>query len=120
MTANTLTGSVAVRPTAKPALPALIATLDPDHDDIIRIDQGVLHVKIDSCDVPSGFHATVSQALTDFCEKHASAAAVFDYDGATMVVGPSAQARKDAHVAWLASRINALSEQLTQVLAEKP
>ena len=112
-----LHGRLAVRASARTALPALIKALDPDRDDIVRIVDDVLEIKLDRCDEPAGFHAIACKLLADFGERHGTAAAVFDYDGTTVVVGPSAQQRKEVHVAYLASRIQALSEELTQVLA---
>ena len=117
MTAISLHGSVPVKPSAKRALPALVTALDPDHDDIITIKDDVLTVNIGSCDVPAGFHATACKAIQDFCEKHAANGAIFDYDGSALVVGPDSRAKKDAHAAYLVSRIRALSEELEHLMA---
>lgn len=115
--AISLHGRVPVKASARKALPALVSLLDPDADDIVAIKEDVLTVHIGSCDVPAGFHATACKAVSDFCEKHAAQGAIFDYDGSALVVGPSARARKDAHAAYLISRIEALTAELKGLMA---
>lgn len=116
MTTISLHGSVAVKASARKALPALVSVLDPDADDVIVITDDVLTVNIGSCDVPAGFHATACKAITEFCEKHAANGAVFDYDGSALLVGPGSRAKKDAHAAYLIGRIRALSEELENLM----
>ena len=114
--AISLHGRVPVKASARRALPALVSVLDPDSDDIITIDKDILTVNIGSCDVPAGFHATACRAISEFCEKHAAEGAIFDYDGSHLVVGPSAQAKKDAHAAYLVARIEALTAELKNLI----
>lgn len=117
-TTISLHGRVAVKASARRALPALVSVLDPDADDVITIDQDVLTVNIGSCDVPAGFHATACKAIADFCEQHAAAGAIFDYDGSTLVVGPSTRAKRDAHASYLISRIEALTTELKNLMSK--
>lgn len=116
-TSISLHGRVPVKASARRALPALVSVLDPDSDDVITIDKDILTVHIGSCDVPAGFHATACKAISDFCEKHAAAGAIFDYDGSALVVGPSAQAKKDAHASYLIARIEALTAELKGLMS---
>ena len=116
MTSISLHGRVPVKPAAQKSLKTLIATLQPDSDDVVAIEQGVLNIQIGNCDAPNGFHEIACQAVAAFCEKYATAGAVFDFDGSALVVGPGAQAKKDAHAAHLVSRIEALTSELDRVL----
>jgi hypothetical protein len=117
MNSISLHGKVAVKPSARKALSKLAATLQPDNDDIIKIEDNILIIHIGNCDAPSGFHETACNAVSEFCEKHAAAGAVFDLDGSTLVVGPGPQAKKDAHAAHLLRRIQGLTSELERVLA---
>ena len=116
MTSISLYGRVPVKPSAQKSLKTLIATLQPDSDDVIAIEQGILNIQIGNCDAPSGFHAIACNAVAAFCEKYATAGAVFDFDGSALVVGPDPQARKDAHASYLSDRIRALKSELERVL----
>lgn len=116
MTSISLHGRVAVKPTARKALSKLIDVLQPDSDDVVAIDNDVLNVQVGNCDAPRGFHETACKAVSDFCEKYATAGAVFDFDGSSLVVGPGPQARKDAHAAYLVGRIQALTAELDRVI----
>jgi hypothetical protein len=116
MTSISLHGRVAVKPGAHRSLKTLIATLQPDSDDVIAIEQGILNIQIGNCDAPSGFHEIACNAVAAFCEKYATAGAVFDFDGSALVVGPGPQARKAAHASYLAGRIHALTSELERVL----
>ena len=117
MTSISLHGRVAVKPAAQKSLKTLIATLQPDSDDVIAIEQGILHIQIGNCDAPSGFHEVACNAVAAFCEKYATAGAVFDFDGSALVVGPGPQARRDAHASYLVGRIQALTSELDRVLS---
>lgn len=116
MTSISLHGRVPVKPAARKALPKLIDLLQPDRDDIISIEDNVLNVQVGNCDAPRGFHETACKAVSEFCEKYATAGAVFDFDGSSLVVGPGGQAKKDAHAAHLVARIQALTAELDRVL----
>ena len=116
MTSISLHGRVPVKPTARKALSKLIDVLQPDSDDVVEIEDDVLSVQVGNCDAPRGFHETACRAVSEFCEKFATAGAVFDFDGSSLVVGPGAQARKDAHAAYLVGRIQALSAELDRVI----
>lgn len=116
MTSISLHGRVPVKPAARKALSKLIDVLQPDSDDVVAIDNDVLNVQIGNCDAPRGFHQTACRAVSEFCEKYATAGAVFDFDGSSLVVGPGAQARKDAHAAYLIGRIQALTAELDRVI----
>lgn len=116
MTSISLHGCVTVKPAARKALSKLVAQLQPDHDDVVTIEDDVLTVHIGNCDAPRGFHETACRAVSDFCEKYATAGAVFDFDGSSLVVGPGGQAKKDAHAAHLVARIQALTAELDRVL----
>ena len=116
MTSISLHGRVPVKPAARKALSRLLAQLQPDHDDLVAIEDDVLIVHIGNCDAPNGFHETACRAVSEFCEKYATSGAVFDFDGSTMVVGPGEQVRKDAHAAHLVARIQALTSELDRVL----
>ena len=117
MDSISLQGRVAVKSSASKALGKLSAQLQPDSNDFVAIEDGVLVIDIGHCDAPTGFHAVACKAVSDFCDKYATAGAVFDIDGSTLVVGPGAQARKDAHAAHLLARIKALTLELERVLA---
>lgn len=116
MSSISLHGRVPVKAAARKSLNKLISTLQPDSDDVIVIEEGILNVQIGNCDAPSGFHELACNAVTEFCEKHATAGAVFDFDGSALVVGPGAQAKKDAHAAYLLGRIQGLTAELERVL----
>ena len=116
MTSISLHGRVPVKPTARKALSKLIDVLQPDSDDVVAIDNDILNVQVGNCDAPRGFHETACKAVSDFCEKYATAGAVFDFDGSSLVVGPGPQARKDAHAAYLVGRIQALTAELDRVI----
>jgi len=116
MTSISLHGRVAVKPAARKALPKLIDVLQPDSDDIVAIENDILNVQVGNCDAPRGFHQTACNAVADFCEKYATAGAVFDFDGSSLVVGPGGQAKKDAHAAYLVGRIQALTAELDRVI----
>lgn len=116
MTSISLHGRVPVKPAARKALSKLIDVLQPDSDDVVAIDNDVLNVQIGNCDAPRGFHQTACKAVSEFCEKYATAGAVFDFDGSSLVVGPGTQARKDAHAAYLIGRIQALTTELDRVI----
>lgn len=117
MTSISLHGRVPVKPAALKALSKLVDLLEPDSDDVVAIEDDVLNVQIGNCDAPRGFHQTACQAISAFCEKYATAGAVFDFDGSTLVVGPDGQAKKNAHAAHLLARIEALTGELKGVLA---
>lgn len=116
MTSISLHGKVAVKPAAQKALKTLTEVLQPDSDDVIAIDNGILNIQIGNCDVPTGYHDIACKAVIEFCEQYATAGAVFDFDGSTLVVGPGSQAKKDAHAAHLLGRIQALTSELDRVL----
>lgn len=116
MTSISLHGRVPVKPTARKALSKLIDVLQPDSDDVVAIEDDVLNIQVGNCDAPRGFHDTACRAVSEFCEKFATAGAVFDFDGSSLVVGPGAQARKDAHASYLVGRIQALSAELDRVI----
>ncbi|MBC7685404.1 MAG: hypothetical protein H7176_09270 [Bdellovibrionales bacterium] len=116
MTSISLHGKVAVKPAAHKALKKLADVLQPDSDDVIAIDDGILSVQIGNCDAPTGYHEIACKAVLAFCENYATAGAVFDFDGSTLVVGPGPQAKKDAHAAHLVGRIQALTSELERVL----
>lgn len=120
MSSISLHGRVAVKPAATKALGKLIGTLEPDHDDVVAIADGVLVIHIGNCDSPAGFHEVACKAVSEFCAKYATEGAVFDFDGSTLVVGPGGQARKDAHAAYLTSRIQALTSELERVIRAAP
>ena len=111
-----LHGRVPVKATAKRALKRLVDTLQPDGNDKVAIEDGVLIIDVGNCDAPNGFHEVACQAVSDFCAQHATAGAIFDFDGSALVVGPTEQARKDAHAAYLVARIRALTDELERVL----
>ena len=116
MTSISLHGTVAVKPAAQRALKKLSDVLQPDSNDVIAIANGILNVQIGNCDAPTGFHDIACKAVIEFCEKYATAGAVFDFDGSALVVGPGVQAKKDAHAAHLVARIQALTAELDRVL----
>ena len=116
MTSISLHGRVPVKPAAHKALSKLVEVLQPDSDDVVSIEDDVLNVQIGNCDAPRGFHQTACLAVTEFCEKYATAGAVFDFDGSSLVVGPGEQAKKNAHAAHLVARIAALTSELEGVL----
>lgn len=116
MTSISLHGRVPVKPAARKALGKLVDQLQPDHDDLVAIEEDVLTVQIGNCDAPRGFHQTACKAVSEFCEKYATAGAVFDFDGSTLVVGPGSQARKNAHAAHLVARIQALTAELEELV----
>ena len=116
MTSISLHGRVPVKPAARKALSKLVELLQPDSDDVVTIEDDVLNIQIGNCDAPRGFHHTACLAVTEFCEKYATAGAVFDFDGSSLVVGPGDQAKKDAHAAHLVARIQALTSELDRVL----
>ncbi len=116
MDSISLKGRVAVKAAANKALGQLSKQLQPDRNDVIAIEDGVLILDIGQCDAPSGFHEVACKAVSDFCDKYATAGAVFDIDGSTLVVGPGPQAKKDAHAAHLLARIKALTAELERVL----
>ncbi len=116
MTSISLHGRVPVKPAARKALSKLVEVLQPDSDDVVSIEDNVLNVQIGNCDAPRGFHQTACKAVAEFCEQYATAGAVFDFDGSSLVVGPGCQAKKEAHAAHLVERIAALTSELQQVL----
>ena len=116
MTSISLHGRVPVKAAARTSLKKLITTLQPDRDDVVAIEDGVLSVQLGNCDAPSGFHEVACRAVSEFCEKYATAGAVFDFDGSALIVGPGGQAKKDAHAAYLVGRIQALTSELDRVL----
>ena len=116
MTSISLHGRVPVKPGARKALSKLVAVLQPDSDDVVAIEDDILNVQIGNCDAPRGFHQMACQAVSEFCEKYATAGAVFDFDGSSLVVGPGGQAKKSAHAAHLVARIAALTSELEGVL----
>lgn len=68
-----LNGKVAVKPGANKALGKLVATLQQDSDDVVKIENDVLTIHIGNCEAPNGFHDIACKAVGDFCQQYATA-----------------------------------------------
>jgi hypothetical protein len=97
-----LIGSVPVVSNCEAQFQVLVEQLEPQGDDLILIQDGFLHVFMDSDSVPYCFIEPARKALFDFCAKYATEAALFQSDQGVLLVGPSAQVRQDKYDEYLA------------------
>ena len=113
-----LQGRVAVRAEANHEIGRLRWLLEPSEKDVVNISEGILEVTIVDPEVPFGYLMTVQDALDTFCTKYALAGSVLGLNAGILVVGPSAEARRVAHIDYLRDKLSSITSELNRLLLE--